>query len=221
MNCNNNDITTEHESLLTQRPLSLTPIDPAGTQFFDLPQSLPRDVAHDLNIRYNQQNIPIMDDLTFFHLIDEIAPNCSEITEIEQELESRINTKGARLDREYHDAKFTFGLKGDSLFHFNRELEEIFRAGVCNHSIYSFKAFMAHCLPVLVETALKNQTNKNNKKKKNNKRKNSKERMGNNHSRRDPQQVKIQPPKTISKSSPPCRRSARIAKLKKNLPTTK
>jgi hypothetical protein len=220
MNSNNPNITTEHESLLPKPPLSLTPIDPAGTQFFDLPQSLPRDVAHDLNIRYNQQNIPIMDDLAFFHLIDEIAPNCSGITEIEQELESRINTKGARLDREYHDAKFTFGLKGDSLFQYNRELEETFRAGVCNHSIYNFKAFMAQCLPVLVETALKNQTNKNNKKK-NNKRKNNKERIVNNHSRRDPQQVKIQPPKTISKSSPPRRRSARIAKLKMNLPTTK
>ncbi len=153
--------------------------------------------ADELNSLYNRRSIPIMDDGLFFRLLDEIATDIDP-DQVESELQRRIDQKSTSLYNEYVAAKHEIVFSGLDLFQTVSQ-QFLFTAGLRKHTIHGFEAFVASCLPPLIEACQKSKTKRR-------RRKNTSP----NHYRNTAPRVSKPSPQTVEANS--CRRSPRIAK---------
>jgi hypothetical protein len=109
--------------------------------------------ADELNCLYNRRSIPVMDDGLFFQLLNEIATDIDP-EQVESELQRRIDQQSTSLYNDYVAAKHEIGLTG--LDFFQTESQQFrFTAGLRKHTIHGFEAFVASCLPPLIEACQK------------------------------------------------------------------
>jgi hypothetical protein len=118
--------------------------------------------ADELNRLYNRRSIPVMDDGLFFQLLNEIATDIDP-DQIESELQRRIDQQSTSLYNEYVAAKHEIGFSGLDIF---QTASQQFRytAGLRKHTIHGFEAFVACCLPPLIEACQKRKTKRRRRK---------------------------------------------------------
>jgi hypothetical protein len=111
--------------------------------------------ADELNYLYNRRSIPVMDDGLFFQLLNEIATDIDP-DQVESELRRRIDQQSTSLYNEYVAAKHEIGFSGLDLFQTVSQQFQ-FTAGLRKHTIHGFEAFVASCLPPLIEACQKSE----------------------------------------------------------------
>jgi hypothetical protein len=111
--------------------------------------------ADELNLKYNRQSIPLMDDEIFFLNLGRIAAeNAPE--KVESELQRFIEQESARLHEDYCDAKYDVGSHGPRLLQ-SDALRFQFVTGIRKQTVHGYEALVAYCLYPLIQAAQKNQ----------------------------------------------------------------
>ncbi|KAL9124766.1 MAG: hypothetical protein Q9217_005936 [Psora testacea] len=109
--------------------------------------------ADELITQYNRQSIPIMSDEKFFHKLNEIAiDKNSGLEDIETSFRAFLTQESARLSEDAETAKDKFLMS--SLDFFQSESQSfLFATSLSEHTVHGFGAFVAYCLPHLIEMA--------------------------------------------------------------------
>ena len=109
--------------------------------------------ADELTARYNRQSIPIISDEKFFHKLNKIAIDKTSVLEdIETSFQAFLAQESARLSEDAETAKDKFFMSGLDLFQ-SESQSFLFATGLSEHTVHGFEAFVAYCLPLLIERA--------------------------------------------------------------------
>ena len=109
--------------------------------------------ADELTTQYNRQSIPIMSDKRFFHKLNEIAiDRNSGLEDIETSFQAFLAQESARLSEDAETAKDKFFMSGLDLFQ-SESQSFVFATSLSEHTVHGFEAFVAYCLPHLIEMA--------------------------------------------------------------------
>ena len=141
--------------------LSEAPTPPGQTQapVPSIRQSLPSygisiETAEKWKCEYNRQEVPVMRDEDFWKLVAEIAKD-SNPADVLSKLKSSIDQKSTRFRHDFEDATYGILWSGDELFPTDDQKFAFIRSLSRYITIHSTHAFMAYCLPYLIELGQK------------------------------------------------------------------
>lgn len=107
--------------------------------------------AEKWNREYNYESIPRIHEHKFWRLLIEVASDATPAdVEFESKVRSVIEQRNARSREKFEEQAYEIMLSGAELFQDQSQKSVFLSALDEQHTIHSYEAFIANCLPVLV-----------------------------------------------------------------------